>query len=195
MLFQNDFNRHADSDGGRGGPSPLLADVGHEGQLPGALDGRLQRPLMCGADTRDPPRLDLAALRNERRQQLHVLVIDVINLLDAELADPTAPEEPAASPGLVARGATVPATGSPAAAASSNPCPSRSSLASPFAERPFHHALAVVVIVLAALALGFGRLGRQAATAPAAPLLRTCGAPATVRPPPAPRPRARRGAE
>ena len=37
----------------------LLADVGHEGQLPGALDGRLQRPLMCGADTRDPPRLDL----------------------------------------------------------------------------------------------------------------------------------------
>ena len=35
-----------------------------------------------------PPRLDLAALGDELHQQLHVLVVDVVDLLRAELADP-----------------------------------------------------------------------------------------------------------
>src|SRR5690606_10480291 len=73
-----------------------VGHVGHERNLTRALDGRLQRALMLRAHARDPPRLDLAALRDERRQQLHVLVVHVVDLLDAELADAPAAEESAA---------------------------------------------------------------------------------------------------
>src|SRR6187397_937801 len=56
---------------------------------------------MQGAHAGDAPRLDLAALRDERRQQPDVLVADVIDLVDAELADPAAAEERAAAAALL----------------------------------------------------------------------------------------------
>ena len=41
----------------------------------------------------DPARLDLPALGQERRQQADVLVVDVVDLLGAELTDAPAPGE------------------------------------------------------------------------------------------------------
>src|SRR5438552_1898610 len=73
--------------------SLLVGHVRHERQLARALDGLLDRALMRGAGAGNPPRLDLAALGDERRQHLDVLVADVVDLLDAELADPPAPEK------------------------------------------------------------------------------------------------------
>jgi len=64
---------------------------------PRARNRGLQRTLMLGARARDPPRLDLAALGDEWRQQAHVLVVDVVNLVRAELADPPPAEESAAA--------------------------------------------------------------------------------------------------
>jgi len=43
--------------------------------------------------SRDPARQDLGALRDELLQQLHVLVIDVVNLVRTELADLAATEK------------------------------------------------------------------------------------------------------
>jgi len=65
----------------------LLRDVRHKCQLSCAFDGRLKFPLMHRAGSRNPSRQDLAALGHERAQQLYVLVINVINLVRAELAD------------------------------------------------------------------------------------------------------------
>src|SRR5688572_16661914 len=73
----------------------LVGDVGNQRQLPRPLDGGLQLALVQGAGARDPPRLDLAALRQERREQPHVLVVDVVDLLRAELAHAAATEEAA----------------------------------------------------------------------------------------------------
>src|SRR5579863_1516883 len=70
-----------------------VGDVGHEGNLARPLDGRLQRALVRGTDARDASRLNLAALRDEGAEHLHVLVADVVDLLDAELAQPLPPEE------------------------------------------------------------------------------------------------------
>src|SRR4051812_33318343 len=75
---------------------PLLGHVRDERQLPGPRDRDLERALVLGARAGNAARLDLAPLRNERRQQPHVLVVDVIDLLRAELADAPAPEEAAA---------------------------------------------------------------------------------------------------
>src|SRR5688572_3265210 len=75
---------------------PLVSDVRNQRQLPRPLDRGLQLALVQGTGPRDPARLDLAALRQERHQQPHVLVVDVVDLLRAELADAAAAEEPAA---------------------------------------------------------------------------------------------------
>src|SRR5438270_7261762 len=74
----------------------LLSNVRNQRELPRARDRDLQRALVLGAGAGNPARLDLAPLRNERRQQTHVLVVDVVDLLRAELADAPAPEEAAA---------------------------------------------------------------------------------------------------
>src|SRR6185312_6975300 len=47
---------------------------------------------MRRADSRNAPRRDLAALGNEGVQQAHVLVIDVVDFIDAEPAHFLAPE-------------------------------------------------------------------------------------------------------
>src|SRR5262247_4487046 len=59
---------------------------------------------MHRAGARDAPRQDLAPLRHEGPQELHVLVIDVVDLVRAELADlPPAEHRPALALLLVAR--------------------------------------------------------------------------------------------
>src|SRR5690242_16512012 len=98
------------------------ASIGHvrdQGDLTRALDRRLQLPLMHRAGAGDAPREDLAALGHERADQLHVLVIDVVDLVRAELADLAAAEQrPPLSLRLVA-GLLVAAAAATAAARAS----------------------------------------------------------------------------
>src|SRR5579859_3031485 len=60
---------------------------GQHGQLPGALEGDVQRALMRGARARLAARFDLAAFREEPPQAAEILVVDLFDLVDAELAD------------------------------------------------------------------------------------------------------------
>src|SRR2546423_10445571 len=59
----------------------------------GAFDGVLQLPLVQRARSGDAARKDLPALRDELLQHLHVFVVDVFELLHAELADALAAVE------------------------------------------------------------------------------------------------------
>src|SRR5262245_10051778 len=94
-----------------------VCDVRNERDLPGALDRHLQLALVHRAGTRDPARQNLAALGHERPDQLHVLVVDVVDLVRAELADlAPAEERPALALRLVAL-LLVAAAAAPAAAA------------------------------------------------------------------------------
>src|SRR3990172_4053691 len=93
-----------------GPPYPLGAVPGGEGQqgdVACPLDGHLQLPLVRGADALDAPRQDLAPVAHELPDR-HVLVVNVVDLLHAELAD-AAPAEKAPAAGA--------ATGSAAAGA------------------------------------------------------------------------------
>src|SRR5713101_7414034 len=76
--------------------NPLLRHVRNQRDLTRALDGRLQFSLMHGARAGNPARQNLAALGNERPDDLHVFVIDVVDLVRAELADFAASEQRAA---------------------------------------------------------------------------------------------------
>src|SRR5690349_12192107 len=58
-----------------------------QGDVARLLDGRRKPALVRRADARQAARHDLAALGHELRKQTHVLVIDGVDLLDAELAD------------------------------------------------------------------------------------------------------------
>src|SRR5262249_27221415 len=71
----------------------LVCHVRNERDLARALDRRLQFALVHRAGARDAPRQDLAALGDERPDQLHVLVVDVVDLVRAELADLAAAEQ------------------------------------------------------------------------------------------------------
>jgi hypothetical protein len=55
-------------------------------QLTRPLDGRVQLALVRRARARDAARQNLPALRHERSEQLDVFVIDVVDLVGAELA-------------------------------------------------------------------------------------------------------------
>src|SRR5207253_4883041 len=73
-----------------------IRHVWNQRNLARALDGGLQLALVHRARARDAPRQDLAALGDERADQLHVLVVDVVDLVRAELADfSTAEQRPA----------------------------------------------------------------------------------------------------
>src|SRR3981081_2671174 len=90
--------------------SPFPASVRHvrnQCDLARALDRRLQLPLMHRACARDAPREDLAALGNERADQLHILVIDVVDLVRTELADLATTEQRAALPLFLVAGFLV----------------------------------------------------------------------------------------
>src|ERR1043165_8825788 len=82
---------------------PLVRHVRDKRDLPRALDGDLQLPLVHRAGARDAARQNLAALRHERAQELHVLVVDVVDLVRAELADLAAPEHRTALAALFVR--------------------------------------------------------------------------------------------
>src|SRR5206468_618426 len=86
------------------GRSPTLVRyVRDKRDLARTLDRGLKLPLMHRAGAGDPPRQNLAALRHERADQLHVLVIDIVDLVRAELADlPPAEERPSLSLRFVA---------------------------------------------------------------------------------------------
>src|SRR5205809_4292026 len=77
-------------------PAISVRHIRNQRDLPRALDRRLELALVHRAGARDPPRQDLAALRHERRDQLDVLVVDVVDLVRAELADFAAAEQCAA---------------------------------------------------------------------------------------------------
>jgi hypothetical protein len=63
-----------------------------QGDVARLLDGVGEPPLVRRAHARNAARDDLAALRHEGVQRLDVLVIDVVDLLDAETAYLLAPE-------------------------------------------------------------------------------------------------------
>src|SRR6516162_4284065 len=63
-----------------------------EGDVPRALDGYCQEALVGRARSRQPSRQNLAALRDELPNHLHILVVDHVKFLVAELANPSAAE-------------------------------------------------------------------------------------------------------
>src|SRR5215216_6510073 len=66
----------------------LLSDrVREQGHLPGVLDGGGDVALVLGAVPGDPAGADLAPVAHELAQQVDVLVVDVVLLLGAELAE------------------------------------------------------------------------------------------------------------
>src|SRR6266496_1837231 len=65
----------------------LANGVGKQRHLAGVLDRRRDVALVLGAVARDPPGADLTAVAHELSQQIHVLVVDVVLLVSAELAE------------------------------------------------------------------------------------------------------------
>lgn len=63
--------------------------------MAGALDRRRELALVLGAGPGLPPRPDLAAVGQKPSQHVHLLEIDVGNLLLTEIARLAAPAEPA----------------------------------------------------------------------------------------------------
>src|SRR5581483_5196365 len=97
-------------------PPRSVGHVRDERQLPRPLDRRLQLALMHRARPRDPPGQDLAALGHERAEQLDVLVVDVVDLVCAELAHLAAAEHRTALPRPPVRALALPAARAPAGA-------------------------------------------------------------------------------
>src|SRR5689334_18212532 len=85
----------------------LLRHIRQERDLPRALDGRLQLALVHRAGARNAPRHHFAALRHERSNHLDVLVVDVVDLVRAELADLAAAEHRATLALLLVAGLLV----------------------------------------------------------------------------------------
>src|SRR4030088_913182 len=73
-----------------------VSDIRNQRDLSRALDRHLQLPLVQRARAGNPARQDLPPLGHERRQQLDVLVVDVVDLVRAELAPLPAAEHRAA---------------------------------------------------------------------------------------------------
>src|SRR6185312_15713601 len=71
----------------------LLHEVGQEGEEAGALDRLGELALLLRGDRGDAARHDLAALRQEALQQLHVLVVDLRRVGAGEGAGLAPPEE------------------------------------------------------------------------------------------------------
>src|SRR5688572_18277748 len=96
----------------------LLRRVRNQRQLARAHQRRAQLPLVHGAGAGNAPRQDLGPLGHERHQELGVLVVDVVDLVRAELADLAAAEHRTAL-AVLPRGAgcRLPATATTAAAA------------------------------------------------------------------------------
>src|SRR5882757_6966941 len=94
-----------------------IRDVRNQRDLTCTLDRRLQLSLMLGTGTGDPARQNLAALGHKGPQQLDVLVVDVVDLVRAELADFPPAEQRAPLTLCVVAGLFVAGSATPAAAA------------------------------------------------------------------------------
>src|SRR5262249_45849191 len=147
----------------------LLGDVGGEGAGAEARQRAGQLALVPGAVTGDAAWNDLAALRHERAETLHVAVVDGQNLVDAELAD-LASAEPTPLHGLDHLFASSLLASLPACGAPRSADPQKGTSSAP----------------LAASSTGSGSPG--AADPPARPPPRNPRRCATTRPPPAPEP-------
>src|SRR4029078_4651639 len=96
--------------GGGGTRRPRFASASVRGErqerdVSRPLDRQRERALVRGAGPEHPSRQDLAPLGHEPGEELHVLVVDVVDLVRAELADPPAPEEVALARVLAASAA------------------------------------------------------------------------------------------
>src|SRR5918992_5400507 len=69
------------------GTSSLSNRVREQGHLPGVLDGGGDVALVLGAVAGDPAGADLAPVAHELAQQVDILVVDVVLVLGAELAE------------------------------------------------------------------------------------------------------------
>src|SRR5258705_10226454 len=78
----------------------VRGEVRQERHRPRLLDRVRQLALVPGTAARDAPGNDLASLADEAPETAHVLVVDEIDLVHAELAD-LPPAEPAALDGLL----------------------------------------------------------------------------------------------
>jgi hypothetical protein len=96
----------------------LVRGVGQERYVACALDGFGQHALVRSASPTDATRQDFPALRDEALKQLHVLVINEVNLLAAKAADLTTVHASATTaPASVATVAVaISATAAPSAA-------------------------------------------------------------------------------
>ena len=74
------------------GDADVLGSEGQQRQLARPLERDIQRTLMRCACARLAARLDLAPVRQEPTQPVEVLVVDLFDLVDAELADLAARE-------------------------------------------------------------------------------------------------------
>src|SRR6185295_5333557 len=92
-LVRGSGASRAGTDTGMDAAAPLFRRERQQRDVARALDGERQLALVLGAGPEHPPGKHLAALRHERRQQLHVLVVHVVDLVRAELADLAAAEE------------------------------------------------------------------------------------------------------
>lgn len=67
--------------------------VGEQGQVPGTLDGPRQLALVPGAGAGLPAAADLALIGHVPLQGVEVLIVNLLDLVDAEGADAPAREE------------------------------------------------------------------------------------------------------
>jgi hypothetical protein len=87
------------------GESYLPRGERQQGNVARPLDGRCKAALVRSAHPGQPPWDDLASLRHKLAEQTYVLVINVVNLLHAELADLLATEKFAST--IAAAGPTI----------------------------------------------------------------------------------------
>jgi hypothetical protein len=71
----------------------LSCREGQQGDVAGPFDRGCQAALVRGAYAGEAARHDLPALGHKLLQQPHVLIVDIVNLFDAELADLLAAKE------------------------------------------------------------------------------------------------------
>src|SRR5437773_1071406 len=98
----------------------LVGCVRDQRELARTHECRPELPLVHRTRARDAPRQNLGALGNERHQQLHVLVVDVVDLVRAELADLSTPEHRTALTAFLCRPSRRTAPAAPASKTSSS---------------------------------------------------------------------------
>src|SRR5947209_5524282 len=75
--------------------------------IPRPLDRRRQSALVRCAYSSEPTRHDLPPLRHKLPEQTHVLIVNVVDLFHAELADLFAPEKFPSAAALTSTGSTI----------------------------------------------------------------------------------------